>query len=523
MSSSPRPRNQSAPSAPSVAAEEMAPVDALLMHADADPRKRSSLVGLCVLGSSPEWPALVATVERATRRVPRLRQRVVSPLLPISRPYWVEDPDFDIDYHLRHVRIPHPGGFQELMTLTELAAMAPLDPARPLWELTLVEGLRRPGASGERAALLWKFSHALGDGVGVLQIALSLLDLDAATVSVATASDLPKATVPPAAGGGKSRTGLLRDRLVELPIDLTADAFRAGMWVTGAGLRAAAEPRRAAGQVVGFARSLRRLVTPPDAAPSPALRHRGTKRRLLVHEVSLEALKKAGRAAGGSVNDAYLSGVLGGMRRYHEAIGVGVDRLPMAVPVYGRPGTATGLAAATANAPGGNHFSAIRFAAPVADQDPASRIREVGALVAAGRREPALGAADTLARVFGRTPAVLVNEIARQQGQLDMQASNVAGFPMPVYLAGSAVEGMFSFGPTPGVAVMFVLLSYNGTCGIGVTLDEAAIEDPELFARCIAEGFDEVLALADPPPVVLPDLPRTRRTKAGLNGAGSDV
>ena len=161
----------------------------------------------------------------------------------------------------------------------------------------------------------------------------------------------------------------------------------------------------------------------------------------------------------------------------------------MAVPVYGRPGTATGLAAATANAPGGNHFSAIRFAAPVRTSDPATRIREVQR--AGGRRTRAsrlTAPTDVLARVFARTPAVLVAEIARQQGQLDVQASNVAGFPGQVYLAGAAVDGMFSFGPAPGVAVMFVLLSYNGTCGIGVTLDEAAIPDPELFARCMAQG-----------------------------------
>ncbi len=83
--------------------------------------------------------------------------------------------------------------------------------------------------------------------------------------------------------------------------------------------------------------SLQRLVTPPDAAPSPALRSRGTRRRLLVHEVPLERLKEAGRAAGGTVNDAYLSGVLGAMRRYHEALGLNIERMPMAVPVYGRP------------------------------------------------------------------------------------------------------------------------------------------------------------------------------------------
>ncbi len=483
--------------------EELAPVDALLLHGDADPRRRSSLIGLCLLDRAPEWSALMAAVERATRRVPRLRQRVVTPLLPISRPHWVADPDFELAYHLRHVRVPDPGGFAELMTLTELAAMAPLDPARPLWELTLVEGVRDPGVPGERAALLWKFSHALGDGVGVLKIALALLDLE------------PHPTGEPAVeriasrrAARTSRAALLRDRLVELPADLTVDALRAGMWATAAGLRAAADPTQAASQVVGFARSLGRLVTPPAAAPSPALRARGTKRRLLMHEVPLDGLKRAGRAAGGTVNDAYLAGVLGAMRRYHEALGVTVERLPMAVPVYGRPGAATGLAAATDDSPGGNHFSAVRFAARVGQADPGERIREVHDLVAAGRAEPAHGATNVLARVFARTPSLLLAEIARQQGQLDVQASNVSGFPGQVFLAGAAVEGMFSFGPAPGVAVMFVLLSYNGTCGIGVTLDEAAIADPALFHRCVVAGFDEVLRLGEPAKNVRP---RSRR------------
>ncbi len=175
----------------------------------------------------------------------------------------------------------------------------------------------------------------------------------------------------------------------------------------------------------------------------------------------------------------------------------------------------TGLAAA-ANAPGGNHFSAVRFSAPVADPDPARRIREVRALVTAGRNEPAHGATDVLARVFARTPQVLLAEVARQQGQLDLQASNVAGFPSQVYLAGVAVEGMFSFGPAPGVAAMFVLVSYQGTCEIGVTLDEAAIPDAALFARCLAAGFDEVLRLADPPPALRITRPRARTPRSTL-------
>jgi diacylglycerol O-acyltransferase len=474
--------------------EEMAPVDALLLHGDTDPRRRSSLIGLCLLERTPGWADLVASVERATRTVPRLRQRVLSPLLPISRPYWVDDPDFELAYHLRHVRVPEPAGFAELLTLTEVAEMAPLDLARPLWEMTLVEGLRVPGSNEERAALLWKFSHALGDGVGVLQIAVAMLDLEAHPPAPDPAEVL--AAPPIGAPRRKSRLGLLRDRLVDLPVDLATDAVRTGLWAAGAGLRVAGHPKGSAEEAIEFTRSLGRLITPPEATSSPAMRHRGTKRRLLVHEVPLDRLKQAGKAAGGSVNDAYLAAVVGGMRLYHEAVGVEVDQLPMAVPVYGRPGVANGLAAAV-TAPGGNHFSAVRFAAPVAEVDPRVRILQLRELVTAGRNEAALGATDALARVFARTPQVLLAEIARQQGHLDLQASNVAGFPGQVYLAGVPVDGMFSFGPAPGVAVMFVLTSYNGTCNVGITLDEAAIPDADLFLRSITAGFEEVLLLAD--------------------------
>ena len=337
----------------------------------------------------------------------------------------------------------------------------------------------------ERAALLWKFSHALGDGVGVLRIALGLLDLE---------PDPPRA-VPAsgqlAAAGGKSRAALLLDRMIELPVDLTTDAVRTSLWAASAGLRVAADPRAAAGEAVGFARSLRRLVTPPPAAPSPALRARGTRRRLLTHEVPLEQLKRAGRAGGGSVNDAYLAGgarrdaaLSRGARRPRRSAADGGCR-STAVPER-RPGW-------TRRSTPPAEITSVRSGsrAPVAEADPAERMRQVHELVLAGRSEPAHGATDAVARVFGRTPAVLLAEIARQQGHLDLQASNVAGFPGQVYLAGVPVNGMFSFGPAPGVAVMFVMVSYAGTCGIGITLDESAIAHPELFAECVRAGFDE--------------------------------
>ena len=97
------------------------------------------------------------------------------------------------------------------------------------------------------------------------------------------------------------------------------------------------------------------------------------------------------------------------------------------------------------------------------------------------------------ASVLG-APTLLLAVLAQQQARLDVQASNVPGLPVPAYLGGVRVRRIFGFGPATGVAIMVVMFSYAGTCCVGVTLDRASIQDPDLFARCLADGFAEVTA-----------------------------
>jgi hypothetical protein len=203
--------------------------------------------------------------------------------------------------------------------------------------------------------------------------------------------------------------------------------------------------------------------------------------------VPLEDLKLAAKAAGATVNDAFIGGVLGGLRRYHLAHGADVDELRMMMPINIRPEQA-GL--------GGNHFTTARLLVPLMIEDPEARIREISVRAKQLRAEPAVALSEQLATVLNRLPRrVATTLFGSMLKGADFITSNVPGSPFPLYLCGAEVQGMYAFGPLSGAAANLVLLSYCGTCFIGVNTDARAIPDSEGFADDLHAGFDEVLAL----------------------------
>ena len=149
----------------------MSPSDAVLWRIEQDPILRSTITAIGLLDRAPDWPGVRAKVLRATELLPRLRQRVVDPAVPGDVPRWLDDADFDLDYHLRRVRVPHPGTLRDLLDLAAPISMQQFDPQRPLWEFTVVEGLE-----GGQAALIQKMHHSITDGEGAIALALALLD-----------------------------------------------------------------------------------------------------------------------------------------------------------------------------------------------------------------------------------------------------------------------------------------------------------------------------------------------------------
>jgi diacylglycerol O-acyltransferase / wax synthase len=453
--------------------QDLSAWESLMWRTAGDHRSRSTGVIVELLDTEPDWDRLVAAHDRFTQRVPRLRERVVEPVLPVVLPAWSPDPHFDLEFHLQRVRLPADGSMAELHALAAQFAARPLDPERPPWEALLVLGL-----AGGRAAYLFKPHHSLSDGIGLLQ----LLDLaHGHSREPGPADDRPM----PKPRKKESPEGLLVNRLAGKVVSAPGSALREAIQVAG---RFAGDPVGTTTGVVKFAMSLRRVLTPPDAPHSPALTGGGSGYRLDTFDVAFDDLKAAGRAAGGSVNDAFLAALLGGVRRYHEKLSLTVDSIPVAIPVSLRT---------DADPMGANKFAGARFVAPVGEPDPKARIVAIHDFIADARMERALGFLDLIAPVLSRLPGIVLTRVAGEMtGLSDLQASNLGAIGRPLYLAGARVTRVYPMGPRPGIPAMVAMLTYDGTCCIAVNFDPEAIADAAAFSACLREGFDEVIALA---------------------------
>jgi len=247
--------------------------------------------------------------------------------------------------------------------------------------------------------------------------------------------------------------------------------------------------------VLSYARSGARVVS-RAAEPSPLLRRRSLATRSEAIDIPLSDLHRAAKAGGGSINDAYLAGLCGALGRYHEALGVPVASLPMAVPVSLR---------AESDAAGGNRFTGVNLAAPIGTKDPVTRMQKIRLQMTQRRDEPAMDIIGSIAPVLSVLPGPLLESMTSSVVASDVQASNVPVYPGDTFLAGAKVLRQYGIGPLPGVAMMVVLISRGGYCTITARYDRAAIRDEKLFAQCLLDGFNEILALAgDPAPQAVP-------------------
>jgi len=214
------------------------------------------------------------------------------------------------------------------------------------------------------------------------------------------------------------------------------------------------------------------------------MKERGIGRHVDHIEFELRDLRAAARAAGGTVNDGFLAGAAGGLRRYHESRGAPVEALRVMMPISLRN---------EGDPAGGNRITLMRFEVPVAEPDPSRRIAEIDRRARAMREEQSLPYTNAIAGGLNLLPPNLVGSIFKH---VDFVASDVPSFPEPVYLAGARMAKEVAFGPTTGTAVNLTLVSYCGRCTVGLTIDTAAVPDPDHLVGCIREGFDEVLELA---------------------------
>lgn len=461
--------------------DHMSDADAIMWNNERDPMLRSTIVSLMVLDREPDPVRLDAAIERSLAAIPRLRQHVVLDPLRAAPPCWRGDENFDRRYHVRHVALPCRGSLRDLLDFAEPVAMQSFDKDRPLWEMYRIDGME-----GGRSALLIKLHHTISDGVGLVRMTSSLVERErepgpgdsASMTSVAEAVEPEHGAFYEAVHALRYRAGSELDRTTRFLQALGRSAREF-----------AADPAESARSASDLASSIIKTLRPVTQRLSPVMVGRSLGARFELLEYPLDALKAAARAVGGGLNCAFVGGVTGGLRLYHERLGHPVEQLRMTMPINIRSGEKGSRA--------GNQFAPARFAVPVDIPDPVERMRQIAAAAERERREPVLPLIDEVAGVLSELPEIVtVNLFGSMLKAIDLITSNVPGPPFPVFASGAKVEKMFGFGPLSGAATNITLFSYDGRVYVAVNMDPAAVVDMPGFIECLRDGMDEVLALA---------------------------
>lgn len=458
----------------------MTETEVVMWTLDDDPALRSDFVNITVLESRPDEDRLRAKVGEAMRDVPHFADRVVTTPLRLAPPEWHPEHDVDLDYHLRKMAVPSPGEMRQLLDLTAVLAATPFDRTRPLWEFTLVEGLR-----DGRVALLEKVHHAVTDGVGALKLSLSMVDFEPDPAPRTGTDALAEPEHP-------GLDPIDRTTIVDVVTEALGFALRRQAGFARRAIAATADvlihpkdaPARAT-EAAALLASVRRQVLITDSARSPLLAYRSLGRRYEIFTVPFEPAKRAAKALGGTLNDLYVTGIAGALGLYHQRLDAPVDELRMAMPVN--------IRAATQGSPG-NAFAPTRVLVPVIPNDPVERFAEVRARLAGLRHEPALGAIGPLSGMMAALPPRVLLALARlQSATVDFATSNLRGSPVDLYTGGARIEANYPMGPREGAPLNITMLSYCGELQMGLHLDPAAITDPGALLESLRESFDALL------------------------------
>jgi diacylglycerol O-acyltransferase / wax synthase len=443
--------------------------DALLWTISTDPVMRPTIVAVMFLAGAPGWGEMRNRVGALTESLPRLRSRAMSRGPGRIRPQFVVDPAFDLDLHLRRVRVAGSGGRRHVLDLAQSMATSGFDHALPLWEAVLIEGLD----DGE-AALVMKVHHALIDGVGGLASLGALFD--------PLEGGAPAATPAPATGDAGGDGGVDGGS----PWMLHPDDLSEAVKIVDEALDAVRHPFRALGRIADVGTSVARLMAPAGQPVSSIMRGRGFRRHVEVVDVPVADLRRAAHGWQGTLNDVFVASVVRGLARYHEQHGVASPGFRALMPINVRH---SGDRAA------GNHFVPARFVIPV-HADLAECVAEVQHMTGLWKQAPGLALSDVLANALSTLPALAARTLWSSMllGN-DFCITNVPGPPFPVSLDGAPVRAIYAVSPPSGAAFNVSLVSLADRACVTLTVDTAAVPDSEKLVACIDDGFAEVCSV----------------------------
>lgn len=444
--------------------EPLSAVDYTWLRMD-DPTNLMMINGVLVMEGRVDFQRLQAVIEKRLLPIPRFRRRVV-----ISKkgawPRWEADPDFDLSRHLTEVELPEPGDDSRLREVIEDLVSHPLDPSRPLWHFHIIYNYQG------KTVLFGRLHHAIGDGVALMLVLLSITDLDAeadevhhpnpftallgkTALSLASVRELAEQVMP---------DGM---RLLLNPVE----AFRsAGRWVT----------RLASIGALG------RLVLRPSDPPTLFKGPLNVPKRVAWSEpIPVADVKALGKAMGATINDVLMTAMAGGLRRYLDRHGDPSPDLNFraAMPVNLRP--------LEKMAELGNQFGLIFLSLPVGISDPLQRLAELRRRALALKRSTEPVVVYGILRALGISPLVIQRWVVKIfASKTTAVMTNIPGPRQVLYLAGRPIEDVFFWVPQAGrVGIGISICSYAGRIRLGVGTDAGLVPDPEV----VVEGFHEEL------------------------------
>jgi WS/DGAT/MGAT family acyltransferase len=455
--------------------DRLSAVDASFLHQE---RSASHMhVGAVIIfeGPPPSYDDFLAHIESRLSLVPRYRQKLATPRFEMGRPFWIDDPNFRLEYHVRHSALPAPGSIEQLRNLAGRIHSQRLDRSKPLWENWLIQGLE-----GNRFAIISKTHHSLIDGVSGVDIASVLFDLSPVPGEIERQQWTPNPEPSQAELVAEGVKGLVR-----APFDIARRAAKAAAEPSRA-LSRAREALEGVGEIAWA-----ELNPAPEVPLNVAI---GPHRRVAWVESNLADFKAIKNKLGGTVNDAVLTVVSGAIGRWLRTRGVRTEGLELRalVPVSTRSEDQKHRL--------GNQITVMRAPLPVYCADPVERLGIVReAMDGLKKSKQALGA-EVISGLQDFAPPTLLAQASRinfSTRMFNLIVTNVPGPQFPLYLLGRELQQIIPIAFLPeSHALAIAIMSYNGKVEFGLLGDYDAMSDLEDLGGYLEDALEELLRAA---------------------------
>jgi WS/DGAT/MGAT family acyltransferase len=459
--------------------DRLTPVDASFLHQESSV-SHMHIGGLTIVeGPPPSMDEFLEQIRRRLHLVPRYRQKLASTgtALDSGRPLWVDDPSFNLEYHVRHTALPEPGRWAQLQDLTARVYSQQLDRSKPLWEMWLIEGLEE-----DRFALITKTHHSLIDGIAGVDLATVLFDL----------SPDP----PPISHSGRAWRPHPEPGFVQLLAAGAVGAARTGLALLDDAIGALARPERALARAREAAEGVGEIAWAGlNPAPQTPLNVPiGPHRRFVAVEARLADFKEVKNAFGGTVNDVVLAVVAGALRKFLISRGRRTEGVEMRalVPVSVRT--------EAEHQTGGNRIVVMRGPLPVYIADPLDRLRFVTEAMAGLKESKQAMGAEVISGAQNFAPPTILAQASRLNFStrlFNLIVTNVPGPQFPLYVLGREMLQAIPVAFLPeNHALAIAIMSYNGQLNFGLLGDFDALPDIDAVAANLAAELASLLALA---------------------------